>query len=234
MIDNGVDSLKKIRRMKSVHYIINLVANIYKAACDAIWKVRSLFICIKDDLINEWKVAQRELATGFYYQTPTENEQLFRAPRKIPQYKFGLGEVVDFDPSLPWLRRFKPTGMSSMKGDQIGNSSWLQIILNARSKTYDKDGWRLITRANPDGTSYGSPFHKSQARRYNSFLPGKVYQSLLVWFLTSYYKEVVMLWHHVSEWTVFDVKIREIIVNTLFKIFTILSAFLIRHDNYRL
>ena len=43
-------------------------------------------------------MAQRELATGFYYQTPTENEQLFGARRKIPQYKF-VGEVVDFDPS---------------------------------------------------------------------------------------------------------------------------------------
>lgn len=45
-----------------------------------------------------WKVAQRELATGFYYQTPTENEQLFGARRKIPQYKF-VGEVVAFDES---------------------------------------------------------------------------------------------------------------------------------------
>ena len=50
------------------------------------------------DEIKGVKVAQRELATGFYYQTPTENEQLFGARRKIPQYKF-VGEVVDFDPS---------------------------------------------------------------------------------------------------------------------------------------
>ena len=49
------------------------------------------------DLIDElWKVAQRELATGFYYKTPTEDEQLFGARRKIPQYKF-VGEVVSFD-----------------------------------------------------------------------------------------------------------------------------------------
>ena len=44
-----------------------------------------------------WKVAQRELATGFYYHTPTENEQLFGARRKIPQYKF-VAEVVAYDP----------------------------------------------------------------------------------------------------------------------------------------
>lgn len=55
------------------------------------------FEAIKEDLIDElWKVAQRELATGFYYQMPTENEQLFGARRKIPQYKF-VAEVVSFD-----------------------------------------------------------------------------------------------------------------------------------------
>ena len=98
LIDNGVDSLKIEGRMKSVHYV-STVANCYKAACDAYMESAEAFYAIKDDLINElWKVAQRELATGFYYQTPTENEQLFGARRKIPQYKF-VGEVVDFDPS---------------------------------------------------------------------------------------------------------------------------------------
>ncbi|MCZ1457278.1 collagenase-like protease, partial [Enterococcus faecium] len=43
-----------------------------------------------------WKVAQRELATGFYYNTPTENEQLFGERRKIPVYKF-VGEVLSYD-----------------------------------------------------------------------------------------------------------------------------------------
>lgn len=61
------------------------------------WKVQKKFEAIKQDLIDElWKVAQRELATGFYYQTPSENEQLFGARRKIPQYKF-IGEVVAFN-----------------------------------------------------------------------------------------------------------------------------------------
>ena len=97
LIDNGVDSLKIEGRMKSVHYV-STVANCYKAACDAYMESAEAFYAIKDDLVNElWKVAQRELATGFYYKTPTENEQLFGARRKIPQYKF-VGEVVDFDP----------------------------------------------------------------------------------------------------------------------------------------
>ncbi len=97
MIDNGVDSLKIEGRMKSIHYV-STVTNCYKAAVDAYMESPAKFESIKEDLINElWKVAQRELATGFYYGTPSENEQLFGARRKIPQYKF-VGEVLAFDP----------------------------------------------------------------------------------------------------------------------------------------
>lgn len=96
MIENGVDSLKIEGRMKSIHYV-STVTNCYKAAVDAYMESPEAFEAIKQDLVDEmWKVAQRELATGFYYSTPTENEQLFGARRKIPQYKF-VGEVVSFD-----------------------------------------------------------------------------------------------------------------------------------------
>ncbi len=96
MIENGVDSLKIEGRMKSVHYV-STVANVYKAGVDAYLESPEKFEAIKQDLIDEmWKVAQRELATGFYYETPDENMQLFGARRKIPQYKF-VGEVVSFD-----------------------------------------------------------------------------------------------------------------------------------------
>lgn len=96
LIENGVDSLKIEGRMKSIHYV-STVTNCYKAAVDAYLESPETFEAIKQDLIDElWKVAQRELATGFYYQTPTENEQLFGARRKIPEYKF-VAEVVAFD-----------------------------------------------------------------------------------------------------------------------------------------
>ncbi|MGT2908166.1 peptidase U32 family protein [Streptococcus dentiloxodontae] len=96
LIENGVDSLKIEGRMKSIHYV-STVTNCYKAAVDAYMESPEKFYAVKDELIDElWKVAQRELATGFYYGTPTENEQLFGARRKIPQYKF-VGEVVAFD-----------------------------------------------------------------------------------------------------------------------------------------
>ena len=91
-----MDSLKIEGRMKSIHYV-STVSNCYKAAVDAYLESPEKFEAIKQDLIDEmWKVAQRELATGFYYNTPTENEQLFGARRKIPEYKF-VAEVVDYD-----------------------------------------------------------------------------------------------------------------------------------------
>ncbi|MGT2846241.1 peptidase U32 family protein [Streptococcus massiliensis] len=97
MIENGVDSLKIEGRMKSIHYV-STVSNCYKAAVDAYLESPAKFEAIKQDLVDElWKVAQRELATGFYYGTPTENEQLFGARRKIPEYKF-VAEVVAYDP----------------------------------------------------------------------------------------------------------------------------------------
>ena len=96
LIENGVDSFKIEGRMKSIHYV-STVTNCYRAAVDAYLESPAKFEAIKGELLDElWKVAQRELATGFYYQTPTENEQLFGARRKIPQYKF-VGEVVAFD-----------------------------------------------------------------------------------------------------------------------------------------
>lgn len=96
MIENGVDSLKIEGRMKSIHYV-STVANCYKAAVDAYLESPEKFEAIKQDLVDEmWKVAQRELASGFYYGTPTENEQLFGARRKIPEYKF-VAEVVYYD-----------------------------------------------------------------------------------------------------------------------------------------
>ncbi|GFH42849.1 protease [Lactococcus hodotermopsidis] len=96
LIENGVDSFKIEGRMKSIHYV-STVSNVYKKAVDAYLESRETFEQIKPALVDElWKVAQRELATGFYYGKPSENEQLFGARRKIPQYKF-VGEVVSFD-----------------------------------------------------------------------------------------------------------------------------------------
>ncbi|WP_124057971.1 peptidase U32 family protein [Vaginisenegalia massiliensis] len=96
LVDNGVDSLKIEGRMKSIHYV-STVCNVYRAAIDAYCEDPEHYD-LKQEWVDElWKAAQRELATGFYYSVPSENEQLFGAPRKIPAYAF-VGQVLSYDP----------------------------------------------------------------------------------------------------------------------------------------
>src|SRR5690625_845648 len=95
LVQNGVDSLKIEGRMKSIHYV-STVSNVYSRAVDAYCNDPENFEfdeAWEDEL---WKVAQRELATGFYYGTPTEDQQLFGKRRKIPRYTF-IGQVLDYD-----------------------------------------------------------------------------------------------------------------------------------------
>lgn len=95
-IENGVDSLKIEGRMKSIHYV-STVSNVYKAAVDAYLNDPEHYVCKQEWIDELWKVAQRELSTGFYYHEPTEEEQLFGKRRKIPEYQF-IGEVMAYDP----------------------------------------------------------------------------------------------------------------------------------------
>lgn len=115
LIQNGVDSFKIEGRMKSIHYV-STVANVYKKAVDSYMADPENYECKQEWIDELWKVAQRELATGFYYQTPTEEEQLFGERRKIPVYKF-VGEVMSYD---------ETTGMATIRqrnhfrvGDEI-------------------------------------------------------------------------------------------------------------------
>lgn len=96
LVEAGIDSLKIEGRMKSIHYV-STVSNVYRAAVDAYCADPEHYE-LKQEWVDElWKAAQRELATGFYYETPSENEQLFGVRRKIPQYAF-VGQVLAYDP----------------------------------------------------------------------------------------------------------------------------------------
>ena len=94
MIENGVDSLKIEGRMKSIHYV-STVTNCYKAAVNAYLESPQAFEAIKQDLIDElWKVAQRELATGFYYQTPTEMNSFLELVVKFPNINLSVKWLI--------------------------------------------------------------------------------------------------------------------------------------------
>lgn len=95
LVRNGVDSLKIEGRMKSIHYV-STVSNVYSRAVDAFCEDPENFTFNQEWEDELWKVAQRELASGFYYGIPTEEQQLFGERRKIPGYTF-IGQVLDYD-----------------------------------------------------------------------------------------------------------------------------------------
>lgn len=96
LIEAGVDSLKIEGRMKSIHYV-STVCNVYRKAVDA-YCVDPDHYVLKQEWVDElWKAAQRDLSTGFFYGVPTEADQLFGPPRRIPQYGF-VGQVLDYNP----------------------------------------------------------------------------------------------------------------------------------------
>lgn len=95
LVDAGVNSLKIEGRMKTIHYV-STVANVYhKAVAD--YCADPVNYRLDPALVDElWKVAQREMSTGFYFGTPTEDDELFGQRRKGPKYKF-VGQVLAYD-----------------------------------------------------------------------------------------------------------------------------------------
>lgn len=95
LVENGVDSLKIEGRMKSIHYV-STVSNVYRQAVDAYCNDPDHYEFKQEWEDELWKVAQRELSTGFYYGIPSEDQQLFGKRRKIPAYVF-IGQVLAYD-----------------------------------------------------------------------------------------------------------------------------------------
>lgn len=95
LVENGIDSLKIEGRMKSIHYV-STVANVYRKAIDTYCADPDHYEFNQEWEDELWKVAQRELSSGFYYGTPTEEQQLFGKRRKIPAYTF-IGQVLAYD-----------------------------------------------------------------------------------------------------------------------------------------
>jgi putative protease len=146
LIENGVDSFKIEGRMKSIHYV-STVSNVYKRAVDSYMEDPENYE-LKQEWVDElWKVAQRELATGFYYGTPSENEQLFGARRKIPQYKF-IGEVLSYDEETK-IATIRQRNVIT-KGDEIefygpGFTHYETVV----ETMWDEDGVEIDRAPNP-------------------------------------------------------------------------------------
>lgn len=95
LCEAGVESLKIEGRMKSIHYV-STVSSVYRQAVDSYCEDPDNYV-LKQEWIDElWKISQRELCSGFYYDVPTENEQLFGKRRRNPEWDF-VGEVISYE-----------------------------------------------------------------------------------------------------------------------------------------
>lgn len=115
LVEAGVNSFKIEGRMKSIHYV-STVANVYRQAVDSYCADPDHYQLDPAWVDELWKVAQREMSTGFYYGTPTADDELFGKRRKRPSYAF-VGEVMAYDPEkkLATIRQRNNFGV----GDQI-------------------------------------------------------------------------------------------------------------------
>lgn len=95
LIEAGVDSLKIEGRMKSIHYVATVV-NVYRKIIDTYFEDPENYQLDPEWIDEIWKAAQRSLTSGFYYDEPTEKDQLFGRPNRIPKYDFA-GLVLDYD-----------------------------------------------------------------------------------------------------------------------------------------
>ncbi|MBQ3853877.1 MAG: U32 family peptidase [Anaerovibrio sp.] len=95
VIESGVDSLKIEGRMKSVHYVASIV-KAYRAAIDSYCQSPVDFQ-LKQEWIDELgKVSHRQYTTGFYYNKPTADDQIYGSSSYEQTSDF-VGLVLAYD-----------------------------------------------------------------------------------------------------------------------------------------
>lgn len=95
LIELGVNSFKIEGRMKSLHYIATVVST-YRKLIDEYCEHPDSFID-DDRYYNELlKSANRALCHGFFYDHPTDNEQLYNLRDEHPTQEFVM-RILDYD-----------------------------------------------------------------------------------------------------------------------------------------
>lgn len=95
LINSGIKSLKIEGRMKSPYYVATIV-RAYRMALDN-------YLADPENYVynNEWlkeikKASHRDFTTGFYFDKPSDEDQLYESSSYIRNYDF-VGLVLDYD-----------------------------------------------------------------------------------------------------------------------------------------
>lgn len=95
IIESGVKSLKIEGRMKSAYYVATIIRS-YRMAIDAYLKDKENYEYDKKWLEEIKKASYRDFTSGFYFNKPTEEDQLYGSSSYIRNYDF-VGLVLDYD-----------------------------------------------------------------------------------------------------------------------------------------
>jgi len=87
LIQSGLSSLKIEGRMKSVYYVANIV-RVYREAIDLYYSNPEKFKYNPEWLTEIQKASHRKFTTGFYYNKPTEEDQLYTSSSYDRYYNF--------------------------------------------------------------------------------------------------------------------------------------------------
>ena len=115
VIDSGVDSLKIEGRMKSVHYAASIV-KAYRAAIDSYCEDPEHFVLKQEWLDELGKVSHRQYTTGFYYNKPTEDDQIY-GTTSYEQTSDFVGLVLSYDEATGYAMVEQRNNMK--KGQEI-------------------------------------------------------------------------------------------------------------------
>lgn len=96
LIESGLASLKIEGRMKSLHYVANVV-RVYRMALDAYYANPEGFVYDPQWMDEIKKASHREFTTGFYYNKPKSDDQIYSNSTYIREYDF-TGIVKSYDP----------------------------------------------------------------------------------------------------------------------------------------
>lgn len=96
LIQSGLVSLKIEGRMKSIYYVANIV-RVYRRAIDRYYADPEHYTFDPEDLKEIQKASHREFTTGFFFDKPDKNDQLYHNSSYVRGYDF-VGVVRDYDP----------------------------------------------------------------------------------------------------------------------------------------
>ncbi|WP_458121500.1 peptidase U32 family protein [Paenibacillus sp. Z6-24] len=146
LIEVGIDSFKIEGRMKSIHYVATVV-NAYRQAIDSYMADPENYVLKPEWLEDINKAANRPLNTGFFYDTPDNEDHIYEPEDKAVPYDFA-GLVLDYDAvtgmaTIQQRNNFKPGQEIEFFGP--GNTFFKQIV----GQIWDEEGNELDAARHP-------------------------------------------------------------------------------------